>query len=158
MASEQTERQQIEVNPEEFEILKAEVAAQPGAKLEIIEEGEGIAPLIVVGIIGGASFVGGTVAYILDQRKGGQVIDLREGAAKQGYRSKEVVYGLVLIYSADGTVTVEVKEPKGFFGQVIKDVLDALTDMVTRSVEAVAEVAKQAVGDRATVTSAPASA
>ncbi|MGD1058056.1 MAG: hypothetical protein ABR992_11665 [Solirubrobacteraceae bacterium] len=152
MASE-AERQQIEVSAEELEILKAEVAAQPGSELEMIDEGEGFAPLIAVAIIGGGSFVGGTVAYIFDRRNGGQVIDLREGAEKREYRSKDVQYGLVLIYTADGKVTVEVKEPKGFFGQVIKDVLDALTGIVTKPVEAIADAVKQAAGDNANVTS-----
>jgi hypothetical protein len=151
LESTQVERQQLEVSPEELEILKAEVEADPNAELEIVEEGEGIAPLIIVAIIGGASFVGGTVTYILDRRKGGQVIDLREGAEKREYRSKDVDYGLVLIYAADGKVTVEVHEPKGFFGQVIKDVLDAVTTIATKSLEAVAEAAKKATGDKGTV-------
>jgi hypothetical protein len=158
MVGEQAKRQQIEVSPEELEMLRAEVAAEPGAELEIISEEQGFAPLIIVAVIGGAGFVGGTIAYILDRRKGGQVIDLREGAKKREYRSKDVQYGLVLIYAADGKVTVEVKEPKGFFGQVIKDVLDAVTGMVTKPVEAVADAAKKAAGDKATVKTEPSGA
>jgi hypothetical protein len=158
MASGQAERQQIEVSPEELEIIKAEVAAHPGAELEIIDEGEGIAPLILIAIIGGAGFVGGMVTYIMDRRKGGQVIDLRESAEKREYRTKDVQFGFVVIYTADGKVTVEVKEPKGFFGQVIKDVIDALAGIATKSVEAVADTAKQAAGDRATVKSEPSGA
>src|SRR4051794_1663536 len=135
MASEQVDvvRKEIEVSAEELELLREEAQRQPGAEIEVVEEPEGIAPLLIVAVIGGAAFVGGAVDYILDRRQGGMVIDLREAAKKREYRSKEVRYGLVVIYAADGTVKVEVHEPKGFFGQVVDSVLEALKGIVTDS-------------------------
>lgn len=150
------EQRQIEVSPEELELVKAEVEKEPDAEVQILEQGEGIAPLIVILIIGSVGLVGGTVDYILDRRQGGQVIDLREEGEKRQYRSKDVKYGLVVIYAADGKVTVEVHEPRGFFGTVVKDVTDALAGIVTKTAEAVAKAAKEAAGDKGTVKTDPA--
>lgn len=69
-------------------------------------------------LIGTATAVS-AVLHILEQRKGGQVIDLRPGAPKAFYRTPDVVYGIVVVITRDGTVTVEVKEPDGMFGKVI---------------------------------------
>jgi hypothetical protein len=153
MASDQVDvvRKEIEVSPEELELLREDARRHPGTEIEVVDEPEGIAPLLIVAVIGGAAFVGGTIDYIIDRRRGGMVIDLREGAPRREYRSKEVRYGLVVIYAADGTVKVEVHEPKGFFGQVVDSVLDALKGIVTDSANAIADAAQRAVGDKADV-------
>ncbi|MFF6954693.1 hypothetical protein ACFZAD_39595 [Streptomyces iakyrus] len=69
-------------------------------------------------LLGTATAVG-AVQHALEQRKGGQVIDLRPGASKALYRTADVVYGTVVIIAEDGSVTVEVKEPDGMFGKVM---------------------------------------
>ncbi len=97
------------------------------------------------------AFAVGTVVYLLDKRKGGQVIDLRPGAPKPFYRTKEVEYGLVVIFATDGKVTVEVKEPRGLFGQVVDALKGILTDLGKSGVEAAAKAATELVGDAATV-------
>jgi hypothetical protein len=153
--------QQFEVDIAELELVQQLVAANPeGVRVEIIEErdGEGIAPLFVIIVIGAAAFIGGVAAYLAERRLGGQVIDLRDGAPKAHYRTKDVQYGLVVIHTADGKVTVEVHEPEGFFGQVINHVLEAVSGIVTKSITAVADAAKQAAGERATVTAEPSGA
>ncbi|HEY1574622.1 MAG TPA: hypothetical protein VGG05_25040 [Pseudonocardiaceae bacterium] len=71
--------------------------------------------LVLIGTVTGV----GSVLHILEQRKGGQVIDLRPGTPKAFYRTPDVVYGTVVIITVDGKVTVEVKEPEGMFGKVI---------------------------------------
>jgi hypothetical protein len=153
MASEQVDvvRKEIEVSPEELELLRAEAQLHPGAEIEVLEEPESIAPLVIIAVIGGAAFVAGAIDYILDRRHGGMVIDLQKGATKREYRSTAVRYGLVVIYAADGTVKVEVHEPKGFFGQVVDSVLEALKGIVTDSAKAIADAAKEAAGDKADV-------
>ena len=138
---------------EDLELLKAIVAEEEGVELEVVKRDErGFAPVIVIALIGGAALAAGTWAYFEDRRKGGQIIDLRDGAAEIARRDKGVVYGLIVIIAGDGKVTVDVKEPKGFFGAVIKDVLDALQGVVTKSIGSVADAAKAAAGDRGTVT------
>jgi hypothetical protein len=79
----------------------------------------GIEPITTITLVLlGTPAAVGTVSHLIDQFKGGQVIDVRPGAPKAFYRTKDVVYGLVVVVAADGKVTVEVKEPKGLFGQV----------------------------------------
>lgn len=144
----------------DLELLRAIVAEQEGVELEFVkQEAEpGIAPLIVIALVGAVGVVGGAWAYFQDRRQGGQIIDLRPEATEVAHRDKGVVYGLMVIIAADGKVTVEVKEPKGFFGQIISDVLAAVQGIATKSIEAVAEAAKGATGDKATVTTEPAAA
>jgi hypothetical protein len=50
-----------------------------------------------------------------------------------------VVYGLVVIIATDGKVTVEVKEPKGMFGQVIDAIRGILSDAAKTRVEQIAK-------------------
>jgi hypothetical protein len=150
-------REELEVEPDELNLLQEYVADTPGLELEVIQEAEpGIAPLLILGIIGAASLVAGAVTYLADMRRGGQVIDLREGhdLAK---RSREVIYGYVLIIAADGKVSIEVHEPKNFFAGVIKDVLEAVQNIATKTMETAAEAAKAAVGNRGSVTTEPGS-
>jgi hypothetical protein len=79
----------------------------------------GFEPVSTVALaITGAALAVSMVVYLLDRRKGGQVIDLRAGAPKTIYRTCDVTYGYVVIVAADGTVRVEVREPRGMFGQV----------------------------------------
>jgi hypothetical protein len=151
------ERQQFEIDPADLALLQA-CAAEFQIAVQVEEAAEGtteLAPLVVVALIGSAAFVAGTVAYFQDRRKGGQMIDLRPNAVKIAWRDRGVVYGLIVIVTEDGKVRVEVKEPKTFFGQVIKDVLDALTNIGQRGTSAVAAGASSAVGDRAAVFTEP---
>jgi hypothetical protein len=59
----------------------------------------------------------GAALHILEQRKGGQVIDLRPGVPKAVLPHCGLVYGTVVIVTADGKVTVEIKEPEGHVRQ-----------------------------------------
>ncbi|HEX6355416.1 hypothetical protein [Actinophytocola sp.] len=95
------------------------LAAEHGVEVEQVPR-RGIEPIATVTLVLlGAAAAVGAVLHILEQRKGGQVIDLRPGAPKAFYRTSDVVYGTVVIVTADGKVTVEVKEPEGMFGKVI---------------------------------------
>jgi hypothetical protein len=94
-------------------------------------------------LVGTAAAVG-AVLHVLEQRKGGQVIDLRPGAPKAFYRTADVVYGLVVIVAVDGKVTVEIKEPDGMFGKVISTLPQLLSG--GDSAEQVAQVVTKTYG------------
>ena len=109
----------------------------------------GIEPVVTVTLVlTGAAIAVATVLAILDQRKGGQVVDLRPGAPKAFYRTPDVVYGTVVIVTADGRVTVEVREPEGMFGKVVAalpELLSAAGGSATEIAHAVAETFGSAV-------------
>jgi hypothetical protein len=107
----------------------------------------GIEPVTTVTllVIGSVAAVA-TVSRLIDQHKGGQVIDLRPGSPRPFYRSKDVVYGLVVVLAVDGTVTVEVRKPKDMFSEVLEALSKIATDLVGKSVEAVSSSVKAAVG------------
>src|SRR6266702_5642089 len=91
---------------------------------------KGIEPVAgVTVILLGSALAVGTVANLLDRRKGGQVIDLRPGASRVLYRSRDLIYGLVVLVAIDGTVTIQVREPKGMFGTVVAAVKDLIVDL-----------------------------
>jgi hypothetical protein len=95
------------------------LAAAHGVEVEQVPY-RGIEPVTTVTLVlAGTTAAVGVVLHVLEQRKGGQVIDLRPGTPKALYRTPDVVYGTVVIVAVDGKVTVEVKEPDGMLGKVI---------------------------------------
>lgn len=88
----------------------------------------------------------GTVVHLLDRAKGGQVIDLREGVQKKFYRTDDVAYGLVVIIAFDGKVTVEVREPRGLFGEVIDALTEATVGLGKAGIDSVADAARKTIG------------
>lgn len=119
-----------------------ELAAAHGVELQEVPR-RGIEPVTTVTLVlMGAATAVGALQHTLEQRKGGQVIDLRPGAPRAIYRTPDVVYGTVVVLAADGTVTVEVKEPDGMFGKVISALPNLLsaggngTEQVTATVTA----------------------
>jgi hypothetical protein len=151
MADQVTERI-VFATDEEARQFEALVAELDDVTTEREPDGdEGIAPIFALLVLGTAAAVAGAFSYWDEKRKGGQVIDLTPGAPKPAYRTPDVIYGLVVIKAADGTVTVEVKEPRGYFIEVIKTITDALKDVAVKSVEAVKEAVEAAAGDKGTV-------
>lgn len=57
-------------------------------------------------LLAGSSIAVTRVMHLLDERNGGQVIDLRPEAHKPVYRSRDVQYGLIVILGDDGSVLV----------------------------------------------------
>jgi hypothetical protein len=106
-------------------------------------------------LLTGSALAISTVSYLIDKRKGGQVIDLRPGTPKPFYRTSDVVYGLVLIVAMDGTVTVEVKEPKGMFGVVVEALQGMTANLAEVSIEAIAELAKSRLAGKAVIGTHP---
>lgn len=115
-------------SPQARSIIVLDPSQVPGARVLAAVHGveveqvpcRGIEPVTTATLVlvGTAAAVG-AVLHVLEQRKGGQVIDLRPGAPKAFYRTPDVVYGTVVIVAVDGKVTVEVKEPAGMFGKVM---------------------------------------
>jgi hypothetical protein len=105
----------------------------------------GIEPVATVTLVlmGTAAAVG-AVLHVLEQRRGGQVIDLRP-QREAIYRTPDVVYGTVIIIAEDGQVTVEVKEPDGMFGKVISTLPELLSGG-TGSAEQVAQAVTETLG------------
>jgi hypothetical protein len=91
-------------------------------------EQRGIEPVstVVLTLFGVFSAVG-AVEHVLEQRRGGQVIDLRPQGGPAFYRTPKLEHGIVLIIAADGKVTVRIKEPDAMFGKVIATLPRLLT-------------------------------
>lgn len=120
------------------------LSAAHGVEVEQVPH-RGIEPVVTATLVlAGTAAAVGAVLHVLEQRKGGQVIDLRPGAPKAFYRTPDVVYGTVIIVAVDGKVTVEVKEPDGMFGKVIS----ALPQLLSGggSAEQVAQVVTKTFG------------
>ncbi|WP_329468392.1 hypothetical protein [Streptomyces sp. NBC_01431] len=133
-------------------VVVLEAAQVPAARMLAAEHGIeveqvprlGIEPVTTVTLVLlGAATAVGAVLHILEQRKGGQVIDLRPGAPKAFYRTPDVVYGTVIIVAVDGKVDVEVREPEGMFGKVIS----TLPELLAGGGDSIEQVA-QSVTDR----------
>ncbi len=120
-----------------------ESASTENVQLEKLEDRHLVDPASISVILIGTSLAVSTVAYFVEQRKGGQVFDLTPEANRPAYRTKDIAYGYVLIIAIDGSVSVEVKEPKGMFGQV----LDTLALLVKESVGTGAAPMKRRVED-----------
>lgn len=104
----------------------------------------------------GTSLAIAAVLDAVERHKGGQVIDLRPSAIRPFSRSKDVAYGLVLIVATDGTIQVEVKEPKGLFLGVVEQIKGILGDVTVASVSEVSRNLTQiAIPGTAFTASAP---
>ncbi len=128
------------------------VAAEQGVEIERLPI-RGFEPITIVTLsLTGTPLAVSTVVYLLDRRKGGQVVDLRPGAPKTVYRSTDVTYGLVVIIAADGATKVDVREPKGMFGHVSELIVSLVGELVGKGTEEVADVVGSHARDIATVT------
>ncbi len=144
----------VVVEPEDVEYVRG-LAAEHGLRVDEIPV-RGLEPVLTVtlALLGGATVVS-LVSQLIEEHKGGQVIDLRPSSPKPFYRTKDLIFGLVVILAQDGTVTVEVKEPRGSFGQVLEALKSLAVELAGSSSEEVAQAAQQKVGDAAFVTTAP---
>ncbi|MEJ2852589.1 MULTISPECIES: hypothetical protein [unclassified Saccharothrix] len=123
------------------------IAAEHGVLVQPVDTRDLEPVLTVTLVLLGSALAVGTVTHLVDRVKGGQVVDLRPGAPRPLYRSKDVVYGLIVIHTVDGKVSVEVKEPRGLFGQAIDAVVQVLTGMPEAGAAEVAGVVESAVGE-----------
>lgn len=135
----------IVVDSEDLEWVKG-IGVEQGVTVDTIDERGFVDGVSVTLLIIGSAAAVGAVASLLDQRKGGQVFDLRPGAPRFAYRTKDVTHGFVAVIAADGTLTVEVKEPRGMFGQVIDVLGDVLKDATGASTKELKAALDGAIG------------
>lgn len=141
--------QLVEISQSDLERVR-EMAAAEGVDIEDVSY-RALDPFTATLIVSGSAFAVGTILHLIDRLKGGQVIDLRPGAPATFARRRDLLYGLVAIISQDGTVVVEVKEPRGMLGLVLDLLRDKLPDFSALGADAIADRARTALGDRATV-------
>lgn len=116
----------------------------------------GFEPVTTIALILiGTALAVSAAEHFIDSRKGGQVIDLRPGAPKSFYRSPDIVYGLVIILAVDGTVTVEVREPKGSFGMIIEALRQITADLAEATIEVVGEVLRASLTEGVVISEQP---
>ncbi|WP_410675309.1 hypothetical protein [Amycolatopsis sp. cmx-4-68] len=96
-----------------------DLASAHGVVVEDVPQ-RGIEPVsLVTLLLVGPVVAIGSVRQLLEHRKGGQVIDLRPGAAKLAYRTADLQYGIVVIVAWDGKVTVRIDKPEDVFEKVV---------------------------------------
>ena len=127
------------IDADELEYVE-EVAAEHDVSLRRLEQ-RGFEPVTAIALsIAGAAAAVATVVYLLDRRRGGQVVDLRPGAPRTIYRSQDVLFGLVVVITATGTVSVQVREPRGMFGQVTELITGLVGDMAGSEATVIADL------------------
>jgi hypothetical protein len=157
MSDQELSSEVVVLAPEEIDHLE-ELAERHGVAAERLPQ-YGFEPVATaVFVLTGTALAVATVTYLIDRSKGGQVIDLRPGAPKTVYRSTDVTYGLVVLISADGSVRVEVREPKGMFGPVNELITGAIGELIGKDVATVHDTVTRLVdSDVAEVTATPTS-
>lgn len=109
----------------------------------------GIEPITALILIGAAGAVAKVVMDFFEKRRGGTVIDLRAEAAKQIYRTSDLPWGFVLVMTADGKVTVDVKDaPK----EALERWITTIIEQAFSTVKSVADAATKSAIDGAKVT------
>ncbi len=132
-----------------------EVAGELGVDAQVLRT-SGMEPVSTVSVLlVGSALAVATFMRSLDQRKGGQVIDLRPGAPKPFYRTHDVVYGLVVVVSPDGKVLVDVKQPQDMFAEVIANLQELSVGLSELGSAAVTEQVREVLGDKAQVRCIP---
>jgi hypothetical protein len=108
---------------------------------------EAIAPIAAVLIGAGVAAAAKFIASWWEKRRGGLVVDLRQGAKDQIYREKDVPWGFILVFpAAGGEVKIETKdEPKDAIERLIEAVISGAYDTVQKVAEAASKVTNKPV-------------
>jgi hypothetical protein len=129
-------------------------------QVEVAElKSTGIEPMSTVAVVLlGSVWAVNTVSRLLDERKGGQVVDMRPGANLAVFRSRDVQYGLIVVLAFDGTVTVRAKDSQ----EKLHAVIECLSGLAAKKIETKADTIAQAArgqlgSDFEIVTNPPAS-
>lgn len=136
------------VDPPDLPVVR-DLASAHGVVVEEVPE-RGIEPVSTVTLVlVGMAVAISSVRQALERRKGGQMIDLRPGAAKLAYRTADLAYGIVVIVARDGTVTVRIDKPDDVFEKVISSLPKLLPGGT--STKQAARVVAEALGSGAEV-------
>jgi hypothetical protein len=152
-SSEHSREATIVVDPADIDDVR-KLAMDNNAEVEVVDQ-EGFTGFEVLLVIIGANAAVDKVLDEIDRRKGGQVFDLRPGAPRLAYRTTDVMYGFVAIIGADGSVNVEVKEPKARFSNDIELVRKLISNDVTTPIRELGAKLREQLGDAATVVVGP---
>jgi hypothetical protein len=127
------------------------LAGDHGVTLEEIPA-RGLEPVLTVTLLlMGTGAAVGMVMALIDEHRGGQIIDLRPGSPRVIYRSNDVKYGLIVILCADGQVKIEVKEPRGMFGQTLDTIQSIIGDLAGKNAPEVSVLVGSKLGDEVEV-------
>ena len=146
---ETTENVFVSLGTEDLEYAKS-VATKHGVTIEADTEDGLLDPGTLTVLLMGGSLAVSTVVYLLDKRRGGQIIDLRPNADPIARRDKGLQFGLVTLIAPDGQVLVTVKEPRGMYGQVLDTLRSTIVDLAGLPAPVVSDRVKDVVGELAT--------
>jgi hypothetical protein len=142
----------LRVRPDDPEDLSAAQAAAERADVlyELAEKPEPtgafeprVEPVTAILIGGAVMAVGKFIIDWWERRRGGLVVDLRPEAVDNLYRDKDVPFGFVVTFLADGKVTIETKEiPKDAMERLLGEIVSG----VFGSAKALASAAKHVAG------------
>lgn len=112
----------------------------------------GIEPVgtIAVVLVGGVLAVN-AVSRLLEERKGGQVIDMRPSATRTVFRSRDVQYGLIVVLASDGTVTVRATDPQNGLSSVIESLRGLATGEGGANIDTVEQAVRRQLGPDAEI-------
>lgn len=132
-----------------------EIAEHHG--VEVVEtKSTGVEPVSTIAVVVvGSVLAVNTVSRLLEERKGGQVIDMRAPANLAVFRSRHVQYGLIVVLAADGTVTVQCKDSQDKLGLLVECLSGLATRKVDAKTNAIAEAARGQLGADVEITTGP---
>jgi len=143
-------RQTVQLSVDEEGLLRA-IAEPLGLSIEPIGS-RSVDPTVLLFLVGAPTLVTLALERFHDRRQGGQVIDLRPGAPSVVYRDRGVVYGLVVVLTADGQVRVEVKETADHLADIAGQVVKVVTNAASKELDALADAVRQVSGTAVDVT------
>lgn len=106
---------------------------------------------IAVVLLGSALAIN-TVSRLLEERKGGQMIDLRAGATRSVCRSRDVQYGLIVVLADDGSVTIRSKDSHDKLGSIVESMGTLAKGKADVSADAITEAVRGRLGADAEIT------
>jgi hypothetical protein len=135
-----------------------EIAEHHG--VEVVEtKSTGVEPVSTIAVVlVGTVLAVSTVSRLLEERKGGQVIDMRPGANLAVFRSRDVQYGLIVVLAADGTVTVRGKDSQDKLSLLVECLSGLATQKIEAKTNAIVEAAREQLGTDVEIMTGPSTA
>ena len=147
------DRETVEIDAAEEPILR-DIAQSLGLSIEPIGS-RTLDPTLLLFLVGAPAMIALALERFRDRRRGGQVIDLRPGAPSVVYRDRGVVFGLVVVFTADGEVRVEVKETADHLAEITQQVVKVVTTAAAKELDAIADAVRSSTGTATNVTVHP---
>jgi hypothetical protein len=143
----------LDAQDQDFQEEILALARELGVTAEADEPtARGLEPVTIALVLLGSARAVAAIVEMVERRRGGQVIDLRGRDAPKITRSRDLQYGLVLLLTDDGQVSVEVHDRGETVGQVIDAIRRLAGELMGKAGDLVLAIIDRSVGDRATVT------